>query len=245
MFGIDRTTWTLVSPLLDEALELPPSDRPAWLQRLQVERAPVAALVAELLGQHDRVLGSTFLEAPLFEASAGLSGAAVGAYTLESPLGSGGMSTVWRARRSDGRFEGAVAVKLLHLSALDGAGAARFAREGTVLARLSHPNIARLFDAGVRPGGQPFLVLQLVEGRRIDEHADAAALDVDARLALFLQVCDAVAHAHAHLVVHRDIKPANILVDDAGHVTLLDFGIAQLVAGDGAQAASALTAGGR
>ena len=243
MFGIDRTTWTLVSPLLDEALELPPSDRPGWLQRLQVERAPLAALVAELLGQHDRVLGTTFLEAPLLGSSAGLSGTTVGAYTLESPLGTGGMGTVWRARRSDGRFEGAVAVKLLHLSALDSAGAARFAREGTVLARLSHPNIARLFDAGVMPGGQPFLVLQLVEGRRIDDHADEAGLDVDARLALFLQVCDAVAHAHSHLVVHRDIKPSNILVDSAGHVTLLDFGIAQLVAGDGAQSASALTAG--
>lgn len=236
MFGIDPITWTEVSPLLDEGLGLSIDARQAWLDGLRSQRPSIAAVVADLLTHHDRVLDSQFLEAPPL--AAGMAGMTVGAYTLDAPLGMGGMGTVWRARRADGRFEGVVAVKLLHVSALDAAAAARFAREGTLLARLSHPNIARLYDAGITPAGQPYLVLQIVEGRPIDECADALALDVDARLALFLQVCDAVAHAHVHLVVHRDIKPSNILVDRDAHVTLLDFGIAQLVDGEGPAAAS-------
>jgi tetratricopeptide (TPR) repeat protein len=233
MIGIDPKTWTQVSPLLDDALDLPSTERAAWLDRLQATRPAIATILADLLAAHDRVADSPFLQVPMVTAQEGSAGATVGAYTLETPLGTGGMGTVWRARRSDGRYEGAVAVKLLHLSALDAAGAARFQREGTVLARLSHPHIAHLFDAGVRPTGQPYLVLQLVEGHRIDSYAAAAGLGVEACLGLFLQVCDAVAHAHSHLIVHRDIKPSNVLVDASGHATLLDFGIAQLLDRDG------------
>ena len=107
-------------------------------------------------------------------------------------------------------------------------GEARFRREGSLLARLSHPNIARLHDAGITAGGQPYLVLEYVEGGRIDRWSDERWLDLPSRLRLFRQVLDAVGHAHANLVVHRDLKPSNILVDASGEVKLLDFGIAQL-----------------
>ena len=126
------------------------------------------------------------------------------------------MGTVWLARRSDGRFEGTAAVKLLNLALLDQVGAARFQREGTVLARLKHPNIARLLDAGVTAGGQPYLVLEYVEGEPIDRWCDEHRLGPEARLRLFLGVLEAVAHAHANLIVHRDLKPSNILVTPTG-----------------------------
>ena len=158
-----------------------------------------------------------------------LEGRTFGAYELVERIGAGGMGTVWRARRNDGRFEGDVAVKLLHPSLVEERGSERFRSEGSILSRLSHAGIARLFDAGVSAAGQPFLVLELVDGLRIDRFADAHRLPVRARLELFLQIADAVAYAHSNLVVHRDLKPSNILVDRAGRAKLLDFGIATLV----------------
>jgi serine/threonine-protein kinase len=152
------------------------------------------------------------------------------------------MGSVWRAHRNDGRFEAAVAIKLLHPGILDAASAARFTREGTLLARLSHPHIARLLDAGVTPANQPYLVLECVEGIRIDRWVDQHQLNLQRRLRLMQQVAEAVAHAHAHLIVHRDLKPSNILVDASGHVKLLDFGIAKLV--DGSAAADRTVTGG-
>jgi serine/threonine-protein kinase len=161
------------------------------------------------------------------------SGHSVGAYTLESPIGEGGMGTVWLARRSDGRFEARAAVKLLQQPRVGPEGLARFKREGEILARLRHPNIAQLLDAGVATGGQPYLVLELVDGVAIDRYCDARGLDTRARIVLFLDVLAAVAHAQTNLVLHRDLKPSNVLVDQAGHVKLLDFGIAKLLDGDG------------
>ena len=156
------------------------------------------------------------------------------------------MGTVWLARRDDGRFEGTVAIKFVHLAGLDRLGQERFRREGTLLGRVSHPHIARLLDAGVTTTGQPYLVLEYVEGVRIDRHAAALRLGIDARLSLFLQVADAVAHAHANLIVHRDLKPSNVLVDPAGAVKLLDFGIATLVnAGSNGEPTTLTLAGGQ
>ncbi len=156
-----------------------------------------------------------------------------GAYRLLEPIGEGGMGSVWLAERDDGRFEGRVAVKLLKAGLRGQVGEARFVQEGRILARLQHPNVARLLDAGVTPLGQPYLVLEYVAGEHVDVYCDRERLGIEARLRLFLQVLEAVAHAHAHLIVHRDLKPSNVLVDAEGRVKLLDFGIAKLLGGDG------------
>jgi serine/threonine-protein kinase len=184
-----------------------------------------------LLKEHDALGGEGFLEAgaAMLASPAPLTGQTVGAYTLESPIGQGGMGTVWVARRSDGRFEGRAAVKFLNVSFLGGAGEERFKREGNFLARLAHPNIAHLIDAGLSASGQPYLVLEHVEGNQIDAYCNDHSLDTEARSRLFLDVLAAVAHAHANLIVHRDIKPSNVLVTDDGQVKLLDFGIAKLL----------------
>src|SRR4030095_12509997 len=141
--------------------------------------------------------------------------------------------SVWLAKRSDGRFEGRAAVKLLNASLVGRAGEERFRREGSILARLAHPHIARLIDAGVSAAGQPYLVLEHVDGEPFDRYCDQRKLDVEGRLRLFLDVLAAVAHAHANLIVHRDIKPSNVLVDTDGQVKLLGFCIAHLLEGEG------------
>ena len=151
------------------------------------------------------------------------------------------MGTVWLAERNDGRFERRVAVKVLNIALMGKGGEERFKREGRILGRLTHPHIAELIDAGVSPGGQPFLVLEYVEGDHIDRYCDQNRLDVRARVRLFLDALHAVAQAHANLIVHRDLKPSNILVRTDGQAKLLDFGIAKLLEGDGQTGESPLT----
>ena len=161
-------------------------------------------------------------------------GVRVGPWELGEVIGVGGMGEVWSATRGDGMHEGRAAVKLLRLahdrSDMADLLNARFAREGELLARLTHPHIAQLLDAGVTAEGMRYLVLEFVHGQRIDHWCDTRRLGVEARLQLLLQVCEAVAFAHANLIVHRDLKPANILVTDAAQVKLLDFGVAKLLA---------------
>ena len=128
---------------------------------------------------------------------------------------------------------------MLRDAVADEFGRQRFALEGQILARLDHPNIARLLDAGILPEGERYLVLKYVRGQRIDTYCDEHRLDIDARIRLFLQVCNTLSHAHASLVVHRDLKPGNILVVGDGQAKLLDFGVAKLIETD--VAASALT----
>jgi serine/threonine protein kinase len=165
---------------------------------------------------------------------------AIGPYRLISKLGQGGMGQVWLAERSDGRFERKAAVKFLNVALMGQVGEDRFKREGAILGRFSHPNIAELLDAGVSSSGQPYIVLEYVEGKPIDRYCDQGALDVKARISLFLDVLGAVAHAHANLIVHRDIKPSNVLVNKDGHVKLLDFGIAKLLEEEGQENAATL-----
>jgi serine/threonine-protein kinase len=151
-------------------------------------------------------------------------------YRLLAEIGRGGMGSVWLAERADGEYRQRVAIKLVH----GGPGAlhqllARFRTERQILASLDHPHVARLLDGGTTAGGVPFLVMEYVEGERIDDYCERLALDTEARLRLVLKVCDAVSAAHQRLVVHRDLKPANILVTAAGDPKLLDFGIAKLL----------------
>src|SRR6185503_14436605 len=222
--------WHEISPLLDQALDLPGSERESWLQDLATRAPELAAHVRSCLMGVAELVDGKFLEAPIHsQLPTGLEGHTVGAYTLERPLGFGGMGTVWLAHRSDGRFEGQVAVKLLNAALVGHPSEQRFAREGRVLARLQHPNIARLLDAGVEAGRQPYLVLEYVRGERIDEYCKQRGLGIEQRIRLFLEVLAAVAHAHSNLVVHRDLKPSNILVTGQGEVKLLDFGIAALL----------------
>lgn len=160
-------------------------------------------------------------------------GRRLGAYTLIREIGRGGMGSVWLAERADGRFEGKVAIKLLSNAALRSPSAReRFKREGELLAKLSHPNIARLIDAGLVDEDVPYLVLEFVQGLTIQQHCEKNALGIIKVVELFCQVLDAVAYAHSMLVLHRDIKPANILVTATGDVKLLDFGLGKLLDDD-------------
>jgi len=223
--------WKQASPFLDEALSLNAQERAEWLAVFHQNNPEIAALVELLLDEHRAVAEERFLEQvpPLRPDQSASAGETIGAYSLLSPIGHGGMGTVWLAERSDGRFERKVAIKFPHISVRGHAGEGRFKREGSILARLAHPNVAELVDAGVTPAGQPYLVLEYVDGTQIDTYCDIHKHGIDARIRLFLDVLAAVAHAHTNLIVHRDIKPSNVLVTNEGHVKLLDFGIAKLL----------------
>jgi serine/threonine protein kinase len=234
--------WQEVSPYLDQVLSLPEDERAAWMESFRAQRPGLADLLQELLQAHQAAAREQFLErSPIRDISdSSLAGQRIGAYTLISPIGRGGMGSVWLAERSDGRFERRVAVKFLNFSVAATGGSERFKREGRILGQLAHPHIAELIDAGVTANGEPYLVLENVEGEHIDEYCDRHKLDVDARVKLFLDVLEAVGHAHANLIVHRDIKPSNVLVRNDGQVKLLDFGIAKLLADDTNPAAATM-----
>ena len=222
--------WQEISPYLDHALSLSEEERAAWLSEFRAQRSDIANLVQELLQEHDALSHAHFLEGQLQPpGEQSLTGRTVGPYKLISRIGEGGMGNVWLAERADGRFERRVAIKFLHFYVASPAVAERFRREGRILGQLRHPHIAELIDAGLTPKGEPYLVLEHIEGLQIDEYCDKHKLGVDARIELFRYVLSAVAHAHANLVVHRDIKPSNVLVSSHGEVKLLDFGIAKLL----------------
>jgi tetratricopeptide (TPR) repeat protein len=226
------------------ALALEPDQRGSWLEGLCGGDAELRPLVADLLAHAATLDGQGFLgtlpkiqgiELTPEPGGAGQQpGTVVGPYRLERELGRGGMGTVWLAERVDGTLRRKVALKLPHQGLSGPLLAQRLARERDILAVLEHPNIARLYDAGVTERGQPFLALEYVEGVPIDLYCTEHALGLQARLELFGQVCRAVAYAHAHLVLHRDLKPLNILVTADGQVRLLDFGVAKLVQEDAA-----------
>ncbi len=235
MPGINRERWLELEPWLDQALELPAEARAQWLDELYISAPGIAADVGALLARETAADRAGFLAQPQ---EAGPVGMEVGAWTVVRSLGQGGMASVWLAHRTDGHFEGQAAVKFLNLALIGSIGVERFKREGSMLARLTHPGIARLLDAGVQ-GGQPYLVLEYVDGQRIDEYVRGKQLGRHAIVQLFLQVLAAVEHAHANLIVHRDLKPSNILVTSDGTVKLLDFGIAKLLE-DGGPASPAV-----
>ena len=241
--SVGKETWSVLSPLLDELLDLPDDERDARLAELRERDPKLADAVIAMLQHLPAIERGEFMPSTAMPKPVGLAGQAIGPYSLVREIGHGGMGTVWLARRTDGRYEGEVAIKFLRSGLFGHGDAARFEREGSILARLSHPHIARLLDAGVTPDdSQPYLVLEYIDGEPIDKYCQRLALPVAARLTLMLDVLAAVEQAHNRLVLHRDLKPSNILVTKTGDVKLLDFGIAKLLDDTGGGEQTALTA---
>jgi eukaryotic-like serine/threonine-protein kinase len=240
-------SWKRVEAVLNEALELRPEDRSAYLDRACAGDPELRREVDSLLATVDKSLG--FIEQPLHKVAKHLAeesegpGSRIQSYQLLRVIGEGGMGKVYLAARADDQFNQQVAIKLLQASfAQTTTMLLRFRGERQILADLDHPNIARLLDGGVTPSGSPFLAMEYVDGVPIHEYCRANHLSIEQRLQLFVTVCGAVDYAHKHLVVHRDIKPANILVTKEGTPKLLDFGIAKLIDSDQGAAAQTRTA---
>ena len=236
--------WHQIEALFEAALAQPPEARAAFLDAACTDAGgrpdpDLRCEVASLLDAHagpgpvDRLAEE--LVAPLARAAEGepAEGRRVGPYRVLRTLGRGGMGAVYLAERADGQFEQRVALKLIRDGVDTDAQRARFLHERQTLARLQHPGIARLLDGGLAADGRPYFAMEVVDGERLDRYCDARRLDLRQRLRLFIEVCEAVHHAHQRLVVHRDLKPSNVLVtEDAGgrpRVKLLDFGIARLL----------------
>lgn len=237
---MDAERWKRVDDLLQAALQVPADQQQEFLRLACGDDTELQQEVSSLLSSHHEA--DNLLDQPLIKGAAlenpaseeqefvdSLTGRVVSHYRILSHLAHGGMGSVWLAERNDGRFERRVAIKFLNIAVNGPLSLERFKREGAILGQLAHPHIAELIDAGVTPAGEPFLVLEHVQGKQIDEYCDEHLLDVDGRIKLFLDVLSAVGHSHSNLIVHRDIKPANVLVTDEGHVKLLDFGIAKLL----------------
>jgi non-specific serine/threonine protein kinase/serine/threonine-protein kinase len=235
--------WSEVKAWLDRALEQPEADRASWMGSQPIDagvRAEVLSLLDSSARAGDFLEGSpldlpgaaealrdateAFADAPL------TAGYRLGPYQILRAIGEGGMGTVYLAARADDAFEKHVAIKLVRFGGSSRVLADRLRQERRVLAVLEHPNIARLLDGGTTPSGVPYVVMEHVEGEPIDTFCETNDLSVADRVRLVQGVCQAVHHAHAHLIVHRDIKAKNILVTKSGQPKLLDFGIAKVLA---------------
>jgi len=235
-------SWADAKRVFEAALDLPEGDRPAFVDTACAGNAALLEEVRSLLTWHK---GSTgFLETPAGRvgntpvegaSAVQLLGKSVGPWRILDVVGRGGMGVVYRAERADAAFRRHAALKVVRPGPDSPQIVARFRLERETLAALDHPNIARLMDGGSTADGQPFFVMELVEGEPIDRYCDAHRLSIDERLDLFRKVCAGVQYAHENLVVHRDIKPDNILVTRDGVPKLLDFGVAKLLSRDGAQ----------
>lgn len=245
---VDPEEWATLSRLLDEALDIECEARERWLEGLSPAHADykdkLRALLRHDVGTETRGFRDVLpnlvepREAPSFPIVT--PGTMVGPYVVEAEIGRGGMGVVWRARRSDGGIKRPVALKLPHAGLYGHDPIERFESERDILAELAHPNIARLYDAGVAANGQPYLALEYVAGVPLTEYCDQHQLAVEQRLRLFQQVLRAVQYAHGRLVIHRDLKPTNVIVGPDGRAMLLDFGIAKLIASESVESKSRL-----
>ena len=246
---MDAERWRRARALFEELADAPAGVWSARLQALCPDDEEIRTEALALLHADAQTAAPTAAAANLVDAAAQeqerreqdqLVGQRVGPYSLVREIGRGGMGHVWLAERADGEFTSQVAIKLLRSGWDAEELLERFRAERQILASLAHPNIAHLVDGGVTPDGKPWLALEYVDGVNLRTYCNTQRLGVRARLQLFLSVCDAVAYAHAHLVVHRDLKPSNLLVDQAGSLKLLDFGIAKLLDADSATSGTRL-----
>lgn len=219
--------------LFEEALSLESEARDAWLARLANDDPDMHRELVALLRAHSR--SDTLLNEPLrivlsdVDDANRWNGVRIGPWQIVRRIGFGGMGTVFEAVRADDQYRKRVAVKFLHRFAAGPDGVKRFKAERQILANLDHPNVATLLDGGVTEDGQPYLVMEYIDGVPITQWCKSQKLDLKARVRLFLRVCAAVEAAHRNLIVHRDLKPGNILVTNDGQAKLLDFGIARLL----------------
>jgi len=229
--------WQKVKEVLAIVLEVPAAQRGTCLDEVCGADESLRREV-ELLLSEDHQAGSQFLDetalgraaaALMPETDTRLDGRSIGVYKMLERIGTGGMGEVYRAVRTDGVYDKEVAIKLVRSGFDSGSLIERFHNERRILASLEHPNIARLLDGGTTDDGIPYLVMELIEGERIDLYCDQRNLPIGERLQLFRQVCSAVQYAHKRLVIHRDIKPSNILITEDGSTKLLDFGIAKIL----------------
>ncbi|HET9484946.1 MAG TPA: serine/threonine-protein kinase [Xanthomonadales bacterium] len=246
----DTSRWQQLGALFDELSELEPAARAARLAALRSGDAELADELQRMLAADaaasgvldhglDASLAGRIVDARAPAEALDRSGETIDEYRLLQRAGRGGMGEVYLAERSREGFTQRVAVKLLRRGVDTEDVIRRFAQERRILAQLEHPGIARLIDGGVAPGGAPYLVMEYVEGEPLVQHAERAALPLEARLKLVVAICDAVDYAHRRLVVHRDLKPSNVLVTPEGDPKLLDFGIAKLLGNTGEETATA------
>jgi serine/threonine protein kinase/tetratricopeptide (TPR) repeat protein len=229
--SITAQRWGEVKFVLAAILETRAEDRPALLEQLCGSDADLRAAVEQLLSLESRT--ANFLDSGASPGAALLNDApapsAIGPYRVQGEIGRGGMGVVYLGERADGEYRKQVAIKLITNGRGDSGTERRFRRERQILAQLDHPGIARLLDGGATDGGQPYFIMEYIDGLPLLAYCDRNRLDVNQRLVLFLSVCDAVAYAHQRLVVHRDLKPGNILVTADACPHLLDFGLAQVL----------------
>ena len=236
-----------IKRIFSELTGLPPEERAARLDAACGGDEELRAELELLFEGHDetddsvqRAIGqvaSDLLKSP----PASSIGRVFGPWRLTRLIARGGMGAVYLAERADGAYEQHAAVKLVNAALMSPLALRRFDDERRILARLQHPNIARLIDGGTTADGEPWLAMEYVDGLRIDEYCRERRLDLPARLTLFRKVCAAIDYAHRNLVVHRDIKPANVLVDGEGEPKVLDFGVARLFDGESSAAAATVT----
>jgi eukaryotic-like serine/threonine-protein kinase len=216
--------------VFDALMEREPAARTAFLEEACQGDEELRSEVKRLMEAHEQPTG-WLDKGPDAIAPRRLEGRRIGPYEILRELGAGGMGEVYMAARADGVFRKLVAIKIVQSEAASPEALRRFQQEREILASLDHPNIARILDGGSTEEGLPYLVMEYVEGKRIDEYCDEHRLSVNERFRLLAAVFSAIRYAHEKRVVHRDLKPSNILVTADGTVKLLDFGIAKLLPG--------------